>query len=96
MKHKHADLIHAWADGAEIQFFCEFDQTWIDCKYYISWCETCKYRIKPQAEEIKIAKECYDKIEKENAYLMNKNDFLLAVIKEKETEIAILRKASEK
>jgi len=43
-----------------------------------------------------LANECFSKLEKENAYLMNKNEFLLAVIKEKESEIAILRKANEK
>ena len=29
MKHKHADLIHAWADGAEIQY--NQNGIWFDC-----------------------------------------------------------------
>jgi len=46
MKHKHADLIHAWADGAEIQVKNPFNE-WIDEKNPIweSWIE---YRIKPE------------------------------------------------
>ena len=42
---KHADLIHAWADGAEIQIF--YDDTWHDAcnpAFY----EGMAYRIKPQ------------------------------------------------
>jgi hypothetical protein len=48
MKHKHAELIHAWADGAEIQ--------WRDPKYDLLWTdignpnfyEVYEYRIKPE------------------------------------------------
>ena len=44
-RHKHADLIHAWADGAEIQVLN--NGRWIDI-YYPSWSEYAEYRIKPQ------------------------------------------------
>jgi hypothetical protein len=46
MKHKHADLIHAWADGAEIQVYCN-DSTWEDVDYP-AWGGGIKYRIKPE------------------------------------------------
>ena len=44
---KHADLIHAWADGAEIEFFD------VTCNKWISpdaptWYEGTQYRIKPK------------------------------------------------
>lgn len=45
MKHKHADLIHAWADGAEIQ--AKSDDVWLDC-VYPTWYSTSEYRIKPE------------------------------------------------
>ena len=47
MKHKHADLIHAWADGAQIQWRDpKDDERWSDIKIP-NWLEDCEYRIKP-------------------------------------------------
>ena len=52
-RHKHADLIHAWADGAEIQYQkanglwdCVFENrpTWSDCEIY---------RIKPKTKIVR-------------------------------------------
>jgi hypothetical protein len=47
MKHKHADLIKAWADGAEIQVFYNDIMTWggVDKP---DWHESLSYRIKPK------------------------------------------------
>lgn len=47
--HKHAALIHAWADGAEIERK-EPDGTWVksDCP---TWKLHYEYRIKPQIEK---------------------------------------------
>ncbi len=48
MKHKHADLIHAWADGAQIQckqYGCE--DRWADVGYPNWENRYCEYRIKP-------------------------------------------------
>jgi hypothetical protein len=53
--HKHAELIKAWADGAEIQVWSQ--NTWTDVK--IPYCFDYDYRIKPSpvtsytAEELK-------------------------------------------
>ena len=44
--HKHAALIHAWADGAEIQKFC--GDGWYDDSDTPEWYEDVKYRIKPR------------------------------------------------
>ena len=45
-RHVHADLIHAWAEGAIIQ--CKLDQfDWIDLKYPV-FTDGFKYRIKPK------------------------------------------------
>ena len=44
MRHKHADLIHAWADGAEIQLLD--GNKWVNT--YPLWLENNEYRVKPQ------------------------------------------------
>ena len=47
MKHKHAELIHAWADGAQIQI--KDKQTgWEDLCCTPSWRNDFEYRIKPE------------------------------------------------
>ena len=49
MKHKHADLIHAWADGAKIQYQ-NFDGSWSD-SINPTWEESVTYRIKPDLQK---------------------------------------------
>jgi len=49
MKHKHADLIKQWADGAQIQ--CKqhgYDDRWADVGYPNWEHPQCEYRIKPE------------------------------------------------
>lgn len=49
MRHKHADLIIEWANGAEIQIYVSKrgDWMWVDtCEPM--WLESAKYRIKPE------------------------------------------------
>ena len=47
--HKHAELIKAWADGAEIQWK-DADGRWhsVDNNYAIPWNNYIEYRIKPE------------------------------------------------
>ena len=47
--HKHAALIKAWADGAEIELY-NFGR-WQDVKTP-SWCLDLEYRIKPEPDQI--------------------------------------------
>jgi len=51
MKHKHAELIKAWADGAEIEFFNGED--WFYDRYP-SWHNDYQYRIKRPAWQQKL------------------------------------------
>lgn len=46
-RHKHADLIHAWAEGAEIQFL-NAPKQWVDTEGHPAWYEDHQYRIKPR------------------------------------------------
>lgn len=47
--HPHADLVHAWADGAEIELMC-MDGEWIDDPMPVFHYHM-KYRIKPAKRE---------------------------------------------
>lgn len=53
MKHKHADLIHAWADGAKIQFWSDEWNRWVDLLPFQQpyWASENKYRIKPEEKK---------------------------------------------
>lgn len=54
--HKHAELIKAWADGAEIQYE-KGKGTWIDMDYHsLAWHPECKYRIKPKEPVVRYAR----------------------------------------
>ena len=48
-KHKHADLIHAWADGAKIQYSFGED-VWHDTNRP-EWRIDIEYRIKPEEKK---------------------------------------------
>jgi hypothetical protein len=51
--HKHADVIKAWADGAEIEFYdTRFgEHRWKSCGNTPCWDERFEYRIKPMPKE---------------------------------------------
>lgn len=47
--HKHAELIKAWADGAEIEFFSKMHNEWQQISVSSpSWFIDIEYRIKPE------------------------------------------------
>ena len=47
--HKHADLIKAWADGAEIEYWAAYSAKWVGCGDAApTWDEDQGYRIKPE------------------------------------------------
>jgi hypothetical protein len=46
--HKHAEVIKAWADGAEIEYFNTYYGCWMAMKTQPVWDEREKYRIKPE------------------------------------------------
>jgi hypothetical protein len=49
MKHKHAELIHAWADGAQIQYN-HWGSAWKDSTSP-TWDKNFQYRIKPEEKQ---------------------------------------------
>lgn len=54
MKHKHAELIHAWADGALIQFYSDLHSEWMNCfGSILTWDTNLNYRIKPNSNYAK-------------------------------------------
>jgi hypothetical protein len=50
--HKHAELIKAWADGAEIQWKNKVDGYWEECYFTPYWKDDCEYRLKPTLKEL--------------------------------------------
>lgn len=46
--HKHAELIKAWADGAEIEFFESYSQQWKPIGSEPCWFPSILFRIKPE------------------------------------------------
>lgn len=51
---KHAELIKAWADGAEIECQDPADLSWHNTQYP-SWITYLKYRIKPKTIKYRVA-----------------------------------------
>lgn len=49
--HKHADIIKAWADGAQVQCRGTCDTTWKDIGEQPCWFTNLEYRIKPVPRE---------------------------------------------
>lgn len=48
-KHKHYDVIVAWASGAEIEWWSEVENKWIEIvSFQPSWNSSTKFRIKPE------------------------------------------------
>lgn len=49
--HKHADLIKAWADGAEIEYWDALQNAWMKpCGGNPMWTNNNIYRIKPEVQ----------------------------------------------
>jgi hypothetical protein len=57
MKHKHADLIHAWADGAQIQSRNDIGEHWQDNRLPV-WANDTMYRIKPEPKPDIVRERC--------------------------------------
>ena len=57
--HKHAELIKAWADGAEIEMDTCDGWIHLECP---GWSENCEYRIKPEprSEPVKVTMYIYN------------------------------------
>ena len=53
-RHKHADVIHAWAEGAEIEYRSHIDGGWVVTSAP-KWLEEYEYRVKPPAKKYRVA-----------------------------------------
>jgi len=60
--HKHAELIKAWADGAEIETRWSDAQAWIPVKNP-EWGNGFEYRIKPEPKPDVVRYACYDRFQ---------------------------------
>ena len=58
--HKHADIIKAWADGAEIEFFASHSNEWKPIGANPQWFESLRFRIKPEPKPDKVYYGAFD------------------------------------
>ena len=58
-RHKHADVIIAWAEGAEIEYRKSPEYIWNSAESP-GWYENYEYRVKPPAKKYRVAlfKDC--------------------------------------
>ena len=55
-RHKHADVIIAWAEGKDVQVWDFTQNEWGDVTTESpTWCKCWKYRIKPPAKKCRVA-----------------------------------------
>lgn len=50
--HTHAEVIKAWADGAEIQWRQNKSQAWQDCGVAPNWSVNTMYRVRPPQSDL--------------------------------------------
>jgi len=54
-RHKHADVIIAWAEGKDVQIWNSINKRWVDLVLANPNFRADKYRIKPPAKKYKVA-----------------------------------------
>lgn len=56
-RHKHADIIIAWSEGAEIEYRKDPDRPWVPLPSQTNWYtyEGVEYRIKPPVKKYRVA-----------------------------------------
>ena len=54
-RHKHADVIIAWAEGNDVQVWDSFNNCWVDVVLAEPNFKADKYRIKPITEKYRVA-----------------------------------------
>lgn len=60
--HKHAELIKAWADGAQIQWYDTYGKkhVWKDCGESFDWSAPVEFRIKPPEDIVAYGRVRWD------------------------------------
>jgi hypothetical protein len=48
--HKHAEIIKAWADGADVQYYDPLSKEWCDIREQPHWFYDSTFRIKPETK----------------------------------------------
>ena len=54
-RHKHADVIIAWAEGKDVQIWSSINKRWVDLVLANPNFRADKYRIKPPAKKYRVA-----------------------------------------
>jgi len=68
-RHKHADIIHAWAEGKEIQYYSKIFKDWLDLsEREPSWNLGDEYRVKPETPYDKIIESVVNEVDFESIH----------------------------
>lgn len=63
MRHKHADMIIAWEEGSQIQYWTRACGQWMDIDNP-NWNDDCEFRVKPKEKvaylDVRYNKSCDD------------------------------------
>ena len=70
--HKHADIIKAWADGAEIQWR-ESDSIWRDIKFP-EWRKSAEYRVKPEPAVVSLNYRAYPSVSGDDFFIVREDN----------------------
>jgi len=81
MRHKHADIIHAWADGSEVQVRC-YNGVWKDV-VTPSFDDSSEYRIKPGEPK------WWENIPEHGILVRSKNSGAIVAIYSRDTNYAL-------
>lgn len=73
MRHIHADVIHAWAEGAEVEYWSEHINDWREANAP-AFDPDIKYRIKPKEPE------WYERIPEHGVLVKSNHDCSIAVL----------------
>lgn len=74
--HKHAELIKAWADGADIEHFSVPAQIWMYTAHP-AWNEDNNYRIKPEPKPDVVTLDCVQLEGDEAFFTLEENNLKL-------------------
>ena len=58
--HKHAELIKAWADGEQIEFFDPYHHEWKPIGGHPMWSDRFDFRIKPEPKPDVVTHDCVE------------------------------------
>ena len=95
LSHMHSNPIHAWANGAIIQYCFDGQVDWADCEdNHPKWLRNYEYRVKPVIDASKLEELYADKrqVQRDRVKLFNRVQTDKIAIKDSDARLVTLRK----